>query len=164
MNNQLLGKTKRFLSGIVAAAMAVTMLPAIPAMAEDTVEKYPYTLFAGSSEEGAITVNADNFCVNGNVATNGTIVSSGNMNINGTKTENAGEETIYILKKLNYAYFTGENVDVFPDDYSYEEMNININDPMDVKGELELTGNINLSTGIKALENVTLNGEVKKYK
>ena len=40
-------------------------------------------------------------------------------------------------------------------------MNININDPMDVKGNLELTGNINLSTGIKALDNVMLNGEVK---
>lgn len=154
-------KAKRLLSGFVATAIAVSMLPTLPAMAEETTEKYPYTLFAGSSEEGAITVNAGNFCVNGNVATNGTIVSSGNMNINGTKTENAGEETIYILKKLNYAYFSGDNVDVYPDDYSYEEMNININDPMTVQGELELTGNINLNTGIKALEDVNLTGEVK---
>ena len=154
-------KAKRLLSGFVATVIAVSMLPTLPAMAEETTEKYPYTLFAGSSEEGAITVNAGNFCVNGNVATNGTIVSSGNMNINGTKAENAGEETIYILKKLNYAYFSGDNVDVYPDDYSYEEMNININDPMAVQGELELTGNINLNTGVKALEDVNLNGEVK---
>ena len=154
-------KAKRLLSGFVATAIAVSMLPTLPAMAEETTEKYQYTLFAGSSEEGAITVNAGNFCVNGNVAANGTIVSSGNMNINGTKTENAGEETIYILKKLNYAYFSDDNVDVYPDDYSYEEMNININDPMEVQGELELTGNINLNTGIKALEDVNLNGEVK---
>lgn len=137
------------------------MLPTLPAMAEETTEKYPYTLFAGSSEEGAITVNAGNFCVNGNVATNGTIVSSGNMNINGTKTENANVEMIYIPKKLDYAYFIGDNVDFYSDDYSYEEMNININIPMDVHGELELTGNINLNTGIKALEDVNLNGEVK---
>lgn len=154
-------KAKRLLSGFVATVIAVSMLPTLPAMAEETTEKYPYTLFAGSSEEGAITINAGNFCVNGNVATNGTIVSSGNMNINGTKAENAGEETIYILKKLNYAYFSGDNVDVYPDDYSYEEMNININDPMAVQGELELTGNINLNTGVKALEDVNLNGEVK---
>ena len=90
-------KAKRLLSGIVAAAIAVSMLPTLPAVAE-TGERYPYTLFAGSSTEGAITVNAGNFCVNGNVATNGTIVSSGNMNINGTKTENANMEMIYPQK------------------------------------------------------------------
>lgn len=161
MNNKFFRKTKRLISGVIAAAMAAAMLPVIPAMAEDTLEKYPYTMFAGSNEDGAITVNAGNFCVNGSIATNGTISASGNMNINGVKTEKANEEMIYIFKKLNYTYFTGENVDVYPDDYIYKEMNININDPMDVKGNLELTGNINLSTGIKALDNVMLNGEVK---
>lgn len=161
MNNKFFRKTKRLISGVIAAAMAAAMLPVIPAMAEDTLEKYPYTMFAGSNEDGAITVNAGNFCVNGSVATNGTISASGNMNINGVKTEKANEEMIYIFKKLNYTYFTGENVDVYPDDYIYKEMNININDPMDVKGDLELTGNINLSTGIKALDDVMLNGEVK---
>ena len=125
------------------------------------MKKYPYTLFAGSSEEGAITVNAGNFCVNGNVATNGTTRSSGNMNINGTKTENAGEETIYILKKSLIMHILQARTLMYFLMITAEEMNININDPMDVKGELELTGNINLSTGIKALENVTLNGEVK---
>lgn len=161
MNNSFFKKTKRLLSGVIAAAMAAAMLPVIPVMAEDTAERYPYTMFAGSSEDGAITVNAGNFCVNGNVATNGSISASGNMNINGAKKEKANEEMIYIFKKLNYTYFTDRNVDVYPDDYVYKEMNININDPMDVKGNLELTGNINLSTGIKALDNVTLNGEVK---
>lgn len=95
MNNRLVQKSKRLLSGIVATAIATSMLPTLPAVAE-TGEKYPYTLFAGSSAEGAITVNAGNFCINGNVATNGTIVSSGNMNVNGTKTENAGFDMIYI--------------------------------------------------------------------
>lgn len=32
---------------------------------------------------------------------------------------------------------------------------------MDVNGTLELTGNINLNSGIKAVEDVTINGEVK---
>ena len=95
MKSKLVQNTRRLLSGIVATAIATSMLPTLPAVAETGV-KYPYTLFAGSSKEGAITVNAGNFCVNGNVATNGTIVSSGNMNINGTKTENAGEETLMV--------------------------------------------------------------------
>ena len=152
---------KRILSGVMSAAMAATLLPSLPAVAEEAAEKYPYTMFAASDTEGAITINANNFCVNGNIATNGTIVSSGNMNVNGTKTENADEEMIYILKKLNYSYFSGDNVETYADDYSFEDLNININNPMDVNGTLELTGNINLNSGIKAVEDVTINGEVK---
>lgn len=161
MNNRFLGKAKRLLSGVLAATMAVTMLPAIPAMAEDTVEKYPYTLFAGSSEEGAITVNSDNFCVNGNVATNGTITSNGNMNINGTKTENANEDMLYIFDKIDSQYFSSNNIDEHTEDYTLEEMNININTPTEVQGEATLTGNININTAFKALGNVNLYGEVK---
>lgn len=152
---------KRILSGVMSLAMAATLLPSLPVVAEEAAEKYPYTMFAASDTEGSITINANNFCVNGNIATNGTIVSSGNMNVNGTKTENADEEMIYILKKLNYSYFSGDNVETYADDYSFEDLNININNPMDVNGTLELTGNINLNSGIKAVEDVTINGEVK---
>ncbi len=152
---------KRLLSGVLSAVIAFSAVPIVSANAEESTEPYPYTLFAASSDEGAITINANNFCVNGNVATNGTIVSSGNMNINGTRTENANEEMIYILKKLNYSYFSGDNVEVYVEDYSFEDINININNPMDVYGSLELTGNINLNSGIKAYEDVIINGEVK---
>lgn len=77
--------------------MTVSAIPFVSAHAEESTstEPYPYAMFAASSDEGAITVNADNFCVNGNVATNGTIVSSGNMNVNGTRTETAKESMIY---------------------------------------------------------------------
>ena len=160
MNNRLVQKSKRLLSGIVVAAIATSMLPTLPAVAE-TGEKYPYTLFAGSSAEGAITVNAGNFCINGNVATNGTIVSSGNMNVNGTKTENAGFDMIYIFDKIDTKYFSGNNVEEHTEDYFLDELNININTPTEVLGEAELTGNININTALKAFEDVTLNGEVK---
>ena len=161
MNNSFFRKTKRLISGVIAAAMAAAMLPVIPAMAEDTVEKYPYTMFAGSNEDGAITVNAGNFCVNGSVATNGTISASGNMNINGTKMEKANEEMIYIIDKIDTQYFSDSNVDEHTEDYTLEEMNININRPTEIIGEAKLTGNININTALKALEDVNLNGEVK---
>ena len=161
MNNSFFRKTKRLISGVIAAAMAAAMLPVIPAMAEDTVEKYPYTMFAGSNEDGAITVNAGNFCVNGSVATNGTISASGNMNINGTKMEKANEEMIYIIDKIDTQYFSDSNVDEHKEDYTLEEMNININRPTEIIGEATLTGNININTALKALEDVNLNGEVK---
>ena len=160
MNNKFKQTVKRIISGIVAAVTAITMFPAHFAMAEE-VGRYPYTLFAASSEEGAITVNAGNFCVNGNVATNGTIASSGNMNINGTKTENAGLDMIYVFDKIDSRFFSGTNVDEHSEDYTLDEINININEPTEVYGEAELTGNININTALKAFEDITLNGEVK---
>ena len=70
---------KRMLSGVLSAAMTISATPLVSVHADENTNFYPYTMFAASSDEGAITVNAGNFCVNGNVATNGTIVSSGNM-------------------------------------------------------------------------------------
>lgn len=160
MNEKFKGKAKRLISGFVAAATAITMLPTIPAMAED-LGRYPYTLFAGSSAEGAITTTASNFGVNGNVATNGTISADGNMNINGTKTENAGLDMIYIFDKIDSKYFSGGDVEEHTEDYVLDELNINISEPTEVLGEAELTGNININTALKAFKDVTLNGEVK---
>ncbi len=111
-------------------------------------------MFAASSDDGAITVNAGNFCVNGNAATNGTIVSSGNMNINGTRTEHANESMLYVLKKLNYSYFSGENVETYTENYVLEYLNININNPIDVDGTIELTGNINLNGQISTINTI----------
>ena len=157
---------KRVISSALACTMTATMLHCFPdkhflVNAEETNQKYPYTMFAASSNEGAITVNANNFCVNGNVATNGTIVSSGNTNINGTRTEQAAEEMLYIFDKIDSKYFTGSNVEEYTEDYTLEEMNININNPVEVEGDATLTGNININSALKALENVELYGEVK---
>ncbi len=155
-------KFKRIISGVLSAVMTVSAVPIVSANAEESIEPYPYTMFAASNSDGAITINTDNVCINGSIATNGTIVTaSPNFNVNGTKTENANEEMIYIQKKLNYSYFSGDNVEMYADDYILEEQNININNPMDVNGTLEMTGNINMNSGIKALEDVNLNGEVK---
>lgn len=154
-------KFKRLLSGVLSIVMAVSAVPIVSAHAEESPEPYPYTLFAASSDEGSITVNAENFCVNGNVATNGTIVSNGNMNINGTRTENADESMIFIFDKIDNQYFSAPNVDEYDEDYTIDEMNININVPTEVQGEATLTGNININTALKALEDVNLYGEVK---
>lgn len=160
MNSKFKQTAKKCIASFVAAATAITMLPTIPVKAEDSV-RYPYTLFAGSYAEGAITTTASNFGVNGNVATNGTISAAGNMNINGTKTENAGLDMIYIFDKIDSKYFSGSNVDEHTEDYVLDELNINISNPIEVLGDAELTGNININTALKAFKDVTLNGEVK---
>ncbi len=82
-------KLKQLFSGVLSEVMTVSAVPIVSVHAEENSEPYPYTLFASSSDDGAITVNADNFSVNGNVATNGTIISGRNVNVNGTKTESA---------------------------------------------------------------------------
>lgn len=156
--------TRRIMSGVMSLAVTASILLCFPAYADEQTEpeKYPYTMFAASDSEGAITIDADNVCINGSIATNGTIVStSPNFNVNGTKTENANEKMICIQKKLNHSYFNVDNVEMYDDDYTLEEQNININNPMDVNGSLKMTGNINMNSGIKALEDVSLNGEVK---
>ncbi|WP_173385993.1 VWA domain-containing protein [Ruminococcus flavefaciens] len=154
-------KFKRLLSGVLSAVMTVSAVPIVSAHADESTEPYPYTMFAASSDDGAITVNAGNFCVNGNVATKGTIVSSGNMNINGTRTENADESMIFIFDKIDNQYFSASNVDEYDEDYTLDELNININVPTEVQGEATLTGNININNALKALEDVNLYGEVK---
>lgn len=154
-------KLKKVFSGTLSLTVFSTLLLNFPVKADDINEKYPYTMFAASDIKGAININANNFCANGNIATNGTIVSSGNVSVNGTRTENANEEMLYIQKKLNYSYFSGNDVETYVNDYNFEALNININNPMDVNGTIEMTGNINLNSGIKALEDVILNGEVK---
>lgn len=154
-------KFKRLLSGVLSAVMTVSAVPIVSAHADESTEPYPYTMFAASSDDGAITVNAENFCVNGNIAANGTIVSSNNMNINGAMTENANIEMLYIFDKIDAKYFTNSNVEEYTEDYSFEETNININNPVVVEGNATLTGNININSALKAFENVELYGEVK---
>lgn len=140
--------------------IAGTMLPANAVVAKEQEDKYPYTMFAASDKEGAITVNAGNFCVNGNIAANGTIVSSGNMNLNGTKTEHANLKMLHITESLKKDYFTGDSVVIKTGDYNFEETNVNINSPMDIGGEAVLSGNISLNAGIMAQGDITLKGGV----
>jgi len=151
----------RMLSGVLSATMTLSAISVVSVYAVESTEPYPYTMFASSYDDGAITVNAGNFCVNGNIATNGTIVSSGNMNVNGALEDDAGESMIYIFDKIDNQYFTASNVDAHDEDYILDELNININVPTEVQGEATLNGNININNALKALENINLYGEVK---
>lgn len=45
---------KRMLSGVLSAVMAVSAVPIVSAHADESTEPYPYTLFAASSDEGAL--------------------------------------------------------------------------------------------------------------
>lgn len=160
MKNKFIGSIKRIASIILAIAVLSTAIPMDLAMADEIPQKYPYTLFAASSDEGAISVNASNFCVNGNVATNGTITTAGNMNINGSMVENACESMIYIFEKIDSQFFSAVNVDEHIGEYFLDETNVNINTPTSTTGTVVCTGNININAAFMAFEDVRLKGNV----
>ena len=151
---------KRIISVVVSAVTVVGAIPHIPAKAEE-IDRYPYVLFAGSNEDGAITINSNNVCINGNIATNGTVsTSSQNVNINGEITENAQEETKIFFNKIDSRYFAS-NVDTYFEDFFLEESNINVSIPIEAEGDISLAGNINITSGLKALNDINLSGNVE---
>ena len=168
-------RLKRTLSGVLALAMTASVAAVMPAAAEETA-KYPYAVFAADNDAG-ITINTDNFTLNGSAYTNGVFGATAQYpNINGTVTDidditdednTEGEETedvfdvscdmILIHTKLADKYFT-ENCDTYNEDYTYSDMNININNSVYVTGKLNLDGNISLNNAVGAVSDVDLSG------
>ena len=167
-------RLKRTLSGVLVLAMTASAAAVMPASAEETA-KYPYAVFA-ADEDAGITVNTDSFTLNGNAYTNGVFSTTAQYpNINGTVTDadditdvdNTEEETedvfdvnkdmILIHTKLTNKYFT-ENCDTYDEDFTYSDMNLNINDPIYVTGRLNLDGNISLNDAVGAVSDVDLTG------
>lgn len=168
-------RLKRTLSGALALAMTASVAAVMPAAAEETA-KYPYAVFAADNDAG-ITINTDNFTLNGSAYTNGVFGATAQYpNINGTVTDidditdednTEGEETedvfdvscdmILIHTKLADKYFT-ENCDTYNEDYTYSDMNININNSVYVTGKLNLDGNISLNNAVGAVSDVDLSG------
>ena len=164
---------KRTISSILAVAMTFSITSVMPAAAEEAA-KYPYAVFA-ADEAAGIAVNTDSFTLNGNIYTNGVFSTTAQYpNINGTVTDyddiednTEGEETedvfdvnkdmILIHTKLADKYFT-ENCDTYNEDYTYSDMNININNSVYVTGRLSLDGNISLNNAVGAVSDVDLSG------
>ena len=161
MKNNFKKCATRLMAVMLAAAISVGVLPCTLVYAQDKENPvYPYTIFAGSGDDGAITIKADSFNVNGDIATNGTIIASGNLNINGKKTEKAGEQMISAVKRLEAAYYSGNNVKDISGDFQKKDNNININNPMRVSGTLGLQGNVSLNAAVIADGDITISDGV----
>lgn len=156
---------KRLVACVTSLAITSTLLPSLATHAEMSVEeaeKFPYTLFASSSTDGAISIDTNNVCINGSIATNGTINSTAqNFNVNGSYYENSEYYVPNMVSTLTEKYFSGDNVETYSEDYIFEDININVNIPMDVDGTLEFIGNVNISSNIIAFDDIIFNGEVE---
>lgn len=152
---------KRFIAGTLCLTTFTMFQPNLPAYAEQESEEFKYTMFASSNEDGAITVNASNFTINGQIATNGTVNCSGNTNINYNNSNNVCVDMVYIPNKIDSDFFDGRDIDSVADDYSIEDTNINISSPLNVDGSATMQGNVTIQAGVKSKDDINISGDVK---
>lgn len=95
---------------------------------------------------------------------NGTVTDADDIAIDDTADEENTEDTFDVSKdmilihtKLTNKYFT-ENCDTYDEDFTYSDMNLNINDPIYVTGRLNLDGNISLNNAVGAVSDIDLSG------
>ena len=65
---------KRFVTGTLCLTTFVMFQPILPAYAEQESKEFKYIMFKSSNDEGTITVNAYDFNINGQIATNDTVI------------------------------------------------------------------------------------------
>lgn len=152
---------KRFIAGTLCLTTFTMFQPNLPAYAEQESEEFQYTMFASSNEDGAITVNASNFTINGQIATNGTVNCSGNTNINYNNSNNVCVDMVYIPNKIDSDFFDGRDIDSVADDYSIEDTNINISSPLNVDGSTTMQGNVTIQAGVKSKDDINISCDVK---
>lgn len=163
MKNNFRGCATRIVAAVLAVVVTAGVIPCTKVSAQDagnTSGVYPYTIFAGSEDDGAITVKADSFSVSGDIATNGTVSAAGNLNINGKKTEKAGEQMISAVRRVESAYCGGNDVIDITGDFQKKDSNININSPMRVSGRFSIQGNVSLSAAIIADDDIKISDGV----
>lgn len=152
---------KRFVTGTLCLTTFAMFQPTLPAYAEQESEEFKYTMFASSNEEGAITVNSNNFTINGQIATNGTVNCTGNTNINYENSNNICVDMVYIPNKIDSDFFDGRKVDCIENDYNIEETNIDVSSPLSVNGITTMQGNVTIQAGIKSKDDICISGDVK---
>ena len=153
-------KNKKILSGMFSLLMVSNLLSVIPvcAMEGDT---FPYMFYAASENDDAIRINAGSVCFNGGAGTKGTLKATAeDININGQLDEYTDVDISFIGNALDKTYFSNNELVCEPEDYSIEELNINVNVPMDISGNATLNGNSNINAAIKADGDISILGEV----
>ncbi len=158
MKKQIVKRSAAMLSAAVSmfSLSTVSALPIVQAAAKDEA-RFPYAMFAASEDAGAITVNAKHFCMNGDIAANGTIVTGKKPSINGKTIQNADADMLFIGDKINAQYFgNAQAVDAL----NLSKSNVNVNAPLDVTGDAAIKGNSNISAAIKAENDIDISGNV----
>jgi hypothetical protein len=146
---------------LISMILCVIMLiGSMPMTVRASVERFPYAIFAASSASDAIISTANNFVVNGGIATNGTFTFNNLPNGGGVRHENVGESMIRISRRIGDTYFSDNSVERHDSDYSSSNQILTIRNPIVAGGSIELTGNIDLHSSLMARGDIVLNGEL----
>lgn len=161
-------RIQQFLSLLTTVITLITSMPSLPAAAQETdtqergvsAHPYPYTIFASSQSDSALTINAGSGSINANTAANGTAVITGNVNTNGTHKDHAAARMPQLADIINSTYFASSSVQNHSGDYTIRETNFNINSPVTAERQMTLGGNLNLNNaGLKAGKDISIKSE-----
>lgn len=152
---------RKFFCVLLVSALTASILPDYPLFAEKTVTSYPYTLFAASDIEGAITVNAYHFSLNGSVATNGTIETNVFLDVSNEKYQNLNEDMIYFFDKIDTSYFSGDDIETYDDGYFKCETNNDVINPTQISGSGAFKGNTKVHSALKSIKDLNFNGKIE---
>ena len=70
---------------------------------------------------------------------------------------------ISAVKRLEAAYYSGNNVKDISGDFQKKDTNININNPMRVSGTLGLQGNVSLNAAVRGLVVLYMHRRVQSH-
>lgn len=159
MKNQSVKRISAAVTALMTALTALAATGACPLMNAGAAENniFPYTMFAASQNDGALTVNADYFCLNGRIASNGTVVTKNNDSLSYKITENAGVDMPFVSVPLDDRYFS--NAQQF-DMLELSDWNVNLNNAMDVSGKADVQGNVNMNASLRADSDIRISGNV----
>lgn len=160
MKRQSLKRAAAAVTALVTVMTASGAFSALMSASAAGNTAFPYTMFAGSDADGALTVNAKHFCINGSVASNGTIKNGSRGNMNGRRKEHAAIDMPYIGGTLGSRYFGNARA---VETLDLADHNINLNTTLDVAGEAAVRGNVNMNASLRADSDISISGNVSNF-
>ena len=127
---------KRAMGVMTGVALCLSTLGVMPVQAE---EIFTCVLFA-TDEAQSIRLNVSGMNMNGDIVTNGELISDLEVSFNGTVYENQENEMLDLHSKIESLYFNGE-VNHLKEDYSPEDYNENISKATYIEGNFNSVGN-----------------------
>lgn len=149
---------KKILSMLLIATMIVTMcMQTSVAFASqgETEEPFNSTITAISSDKDSFIIETGAGCLNGNVR-GGSSISTANMNVNGSVTENANIKTPILFDAIDEKYFS--DFESISSAEELEKIGNNINGAVKISNKLELNRGLNLNGALQTEGDLIIGG------
>ena len=149
---------KKILSMLLIATMIVTMcMQTSVAFASqgETEEPFNSTITAISSDKDSFIIETGAGCLNGNVR-GGSSISTANMNVNGSVTENTNIKTPILFDAIDEKYFS--DFESISSAEELEKIGNNVNGAVKISNKLELNRGLNLNGALQTEGDLIIGG------